>query len=157
LNQIQDLYHNELRLYKNFFQPVMRLESKERVEGRRKRRYARAQTPYRILQSSGQIAPDKLRELDALYRDLNPADLKRRIDRKLKKLCALYEKKKKGSLRVNPYQDTDPPSVTWLYELTRKRKEGIRFTNGGPIGTRGGCIRTWDQPGSTAAPVISAS
>jgi hypothetical protein len=111
---IQDLYHNELRLYKNFFQPVMRLGSKERVDGKPRRHYARAQTPYRILKASGQIAPDKLKELDALYRDLNPADLKRRIDRKLKKLYGLYEKKKKGSLRVNPYQDTDPSSVTSL-------------------------------------------
>ena len=29
---MNDLYHNELRLYKNFFQPVMKLKSKERVE-----------------------------------------------------------------------------------------------------------------------------
>lgn len=111
---IRDLYHNELRLYKNFFQPVMRLKQKERVDGKPRRRYERAQTPYRILRASGQIAPDKLRELDALYRDLNPADLKRRIDRKLKRLYSLYEKKKKGSLRVNPYQETDPSSVTSL-------------------------------------------
>jgi len=111
---INDLYHNELRLYKNFFQPVMRLGSKERVDGRRKRRYARAQTPYRILRTSGQIAPAKLRELDALYQTLNPADLKRRIDRKLKKLYGLYEKKKKGSLKVDPYKKLDPSSVTFL-------------------------------------------
>lgn len=111
---IQDLYRNELRLYKNFFQPVMRLGQKERIDGRPRRRYVRAQTPYRILRASGQITPDKLKELEALYRDLNPADLKRQIDRKLKKLYALYEKKKKGSLRLNPYQDTDPSSVTSL-------------------------------------------
>jgi hypothetical protein len=111
---IQDLYRNELRLYKNFFQPVMRLKQKERVDGKPRRRHERAQTPYRILQASGQIAPEKLRELEALYRDLNPAELKRRIDRKLKKLYSLYERKKKGSLRVNPYQETDPPLVTSL-------------------------------------------
>lgn len=111
---IQDLYRNELRLYKNFFQPVMRLKQKERVDGKPRRRYERAQTPYRILKASGQITPDKLRELDALYRELNPADLKRRIDQNLKKLYSLYEKKKKGSLRVNPYQELDPSSVTSL-------------------------------------------
>lgn len=111
---IQDLYRNELRLYKNFFQPVMRLKQKERVEGKPRRRHERAQTPYRILKASGQIAPEKLRELEALYRDLNPAELKRRIDRKLKKLYSLYERKKKGSLRVNPYQEADPSSVTSL-------------------------------------------
>lgn len=109
---IQDLYRHELRLYKNFFQPVMRLKQKERVEGKSRRRHERAQTPYRILKASGQISPDKLRELEALYRDLNPAELKRRIDRKLEKLYSLYEKKKKAPLRVNPYQQPNPSSVT---------------------------------------------
>jgi hypothetical protein len=111
---INDLYRNELRLYKNFFQPVMRLCHKERVDGKPRRRYARPQTPYRILRESGQLSPDKLKELDALYRELNPADLKRRIDRKLKKLYTLYEKKKKGLVRVNPYKKLDPTSVTFL-------------------------------------------
>jgi Integrase core domain. len=31
---MKDLYHNELRLYKNFFQPVMKLASKERIGGK---------------------------------------------------------------------------------------------------------------------------
>jgi hypothetical protein len=35
LDLINDLYRNELRLYKNFFQPVMRLERKERVDGKK--------------------------------------------------------------------------------------------------------------------------
>lgn len=43
---INDLYHNELRLYKNFFQPVMKLISKERIGGRIKRKYDIPKTPY---------------------------------------------------------------------------------------------------------------
>ena len=31
LATMNDLYRNELRLYKNFFQPVMKLQSKERI------------------------------------------------------------------------------------------------------------------------------
>ena len=111
---INDLYRNELRLYKNFCQPVMRLVHKERIDGRVRRRYDKPQTPYRILRESGQLPADKIEELDNLYRSLNPADLKRRIDRKLKKLFALYEKKKKGSVRVNPYKKLDPSSLTFL-------------------------------------------
>lgn len=110
---INDLYRNELRLYKNFFQPFMGLRHKERVDGKPRRRYARPQTPYRILRESGRLSPDKVRELYALYHSLNPAELKRRIDRKLKKPYALYEKKKKGSVRVNPYKKPDPTSVTF--------------------------------------------
>jgi hypothetical protein len=36
---MDDLYHQELRLYRNFFQPVMKLQSKERISGRVKRKY----------------------------------------------------------------------------------------------------------------------
>jgi hypothetical protein len=111
---INDLYRNELRLYKNFFQPVMRLIRKERVDGKVCRRYAKPQTPYRILRESGQLTPDMVKALDQTYRDLNPADLKRRIDQKLQKLYALYEKKKKGAVRVDPYKKLDPTSVTFF-------------------------------------------
>jgi len=113
LDLINDLYGNELRLYKNFFQPVMRLERKERVDGKTRRRYAKPKTPYRILQESRQLTPEALKTLDDLYRSLNPADLKRRIDQKLKRLFTLYEKKRKGLVQVDPYKKLDPTSVSF--------------------------------------------
>ena len=114
LDLINDLYRNELRLYKNFFQPVMRLERKERVDGKTRRRYAKPKTPYRILRESGQLPPETLKKLDELYRSLNPADLKRRIDNKLKALFTLYEKKRKGLVQVDPYKKLGPSSVSFL-------------------------------------------
>jgi hypothetical protein len=42
---MNDLCRNELRLYKNFFQPVMKIQSKERIVGRVKRKYEVAKTP----------------------------------------------------------------------------------------------------------------
>jgi len=114
LDLINDLYRNELRLYKNFFQPVMRLEGKERVNGRIRRHYAKPQTPYRILKESGQLTREQIKALDELYRSLNPADLKRRIDQKLKGLFSLYERKRKGVLQVDPYKKLNPSSVTFL-------------------------------------------
>jgi len=114
LDLINDLYRNELRLYKNFFQPVMRLERKERVDGKTRRRYAKPKTPYRILRESGQLPPEALKKLDELYRSLNPADLKRRIDKKLKTLFTLYEKKRKGLVQVDPYKKLGPSSVSFL-------------------------------------------
>jgi hypothetical protein len=113
LDLINDLYRNELRLYKNFFQPVMRLERKERVDGKTRRFYAKPKTPYRILRESRQLTPEALKTLDDLYRSQNPADLKRRIDQKLKKLYTLYEKKRKGLVQVNPYKKIDPSSVSF--------------------------------------------
>jgi hypothetical protein len=114
LDLINDLYRNELRLYKNFFQPVMRLERKERVNGKTRRHYAKPKTPYRILKESGQLSREQIKTLDELYRSLNPADLKRRIDQKLTRLFTLYEKKRKGSVRVDPYKKLDPTSVSFL-------------------------------------------
>lgn len=114
LDLINDLYRNELRLYKNFFQPVMRLERKERVDGKTRKRYAKPKTPYRILRESGQLPPEALKKLDELYRSLNPADLKRRIDKKLKSLFTLYEKKRKGLVQVDPYKKLGPSSVSFL-------------------------------------------
>jgi hypothetical protein len=109
LDLINDLYRHALRLYKNFFQPVMRLERKERVEGKTPRYYAKPQTPYQILRASGQLGPDQAKKLDELYQSLNPAELKRRIDEKLSRLYFLYEKKCKLSFRVNPYKSLSLP------------------------------------------------
>ncbi len=84
-----DLHTNELPLYKNFFQPVMRLKSKERINGRIKRAYDIPKTPYERLMQSKEISQTKKRQLTKRYNSLNPAQLKRNIDAKLKKLHAL--------------------------------------------------------------------
>jgi hypothetical protein len=75
-----------LRLYKNFFQPVMKLVSKERIGGRVKRKYDTPRTPYQRLMNSEQIAEESKRQLEAVYLNLNPAKLKQNIDIKLEKL-----------------------------------------------------------------------
>jgi len=83
LRLINDLYRHELRLYKNFFQPVMKLWRKQRVEGKPQRRYERAKTPYQRLLESGKLSQEAQKALQELYSSLNPAELKREIDRKL--------------------------------------------------------------------------
>lgn len=111
---IQALYRHELRLFKNFFQPVMMLERKVRVSGRPKRTYGPAKTPYHRLLESGQLSPEEARQLKALYLSLNPAELKRQIDRKLARLYELYRKKKKRPITVDPYKKQVPSMVTFL-------------------------------------------
>jgi hypothetical protein len=75
------LYHNELRLYKNFFQPVIKLASKERIDGKIKRKYGKAKTPYHRLIESDQISQKEKEKLTATHQSLNPAQLKRSIDK----------------------------------------------------------------------------
>ncbi|HHD92145.1 MAG TPA: hypothetical protein ENL06_00795 [Candidatus Portnoybacteria bacterium] len=94
LDCLNDLYRNELRLYKNFFQPVIKLKSKERIGGQIKRKYDKAKTPYRRLIESDQISKEEKEKLIATYHSLNPAELKRTIDKKLDNLYRIYQKKK---------------------------------------------------------------
>ena len=85
LKLINDLYKNELRLFNNFFRPVMKIESKEKINNSVcKKRYDKAQTPYQRLINSNKISKQKKEELTILYLSLNPVQLKKVIDRKLK-------------------------------------------------------------------------
>jgi hypothetical protein len=90
---LNDLYRNELHLYKNFFQPVMKLLVKEREKGHIRRKYDKPQTPYQRILASGQVPDEAKKALTKTYNQLNPAELKRRIDAKLKLLHKTYEAK----------------------------------------------------------------
>ena len=114
LHLINDLYRNELRLFKNFFQPVMKLAKKERVDGRVRRKYDKAKTPYQRLLESRKVLTAEQKTLEALYTSLNPAELKRQIERKLERLYEMYQKKKKRPITVNPYKKQTPSTVTFL-------------------------------------------
>jgi hypothetical protein len=107
---MNDLYHHELRLYKNFFQPVMKLQSKERIGGRVKRRYDVPRTPYQRLMESGQLPEEAKKELQGIYCGLNPAQLKREIDAKLQELYKAYEEKRKTQ-QADPYRKSVPRMV----------------------------------------------
>lgn len=82
---INDLYRNELRLFNNFFRPVMKILSKEKINNSVcRKKYDVAQTPYQRLMDSSQISEKKKRELRDLYLSLNPVELKKAINQKLK-------------------------------------------------------------------------
>jgi hypothetical protein len=91
---LNSLYRNELRLYKNFFQPVIKLVLKERIKGKIHRVYDKPRTPYQRLMESSELSDKRRQELRKVYLSLNPAQLKRVIDEKLDKLYKLYEQKK---------------------------------------------------------------
>ena len=78
LRLLNEIYA-ELRLYKNFCLPTIRLKSKERVEGRIKRKYDQPTTPYQRLMQSSEISGQTKRELRRIYESLNPAAQYRRI------------------------------------------------------------------------------
>jgi len=90
----------------------MKLTKKERVDGRVRRKYDKAKTPYQRLLESRKVLTAEQKTLETLYSSLNPAELKRQIERKLERLCEMYQKKKKRSLIVNPYKKQTPSTVT---------------------------------------------
>lgn len=107
------LYLNELRLYKNFFQPVIKLSSKERIGGKIHRRYGAIKTPYMRVLESKEVPEQTKRELMKIYDNLNPAQLKRSIDKKLELLFRVYQEKN-GSEDINPLRKIKPVTVRKL-------------------------------------------
>jgi hypothetical protein len=80
LRLLNELYAT-LRLYSNFFQPTMKLQSKERVGSKVTKRYDRAQTPYQRVLASARVSKAAKQQLRQKYETLNPAALKRKLMR----------------------------------------------------------------------------
>ena len=80
LAALRGLY-GALRLYRNFFQPTMKLASKERVGGKLHRKYDPPKTPYKRLLDSGQLSTAAQQRLSTQYQSLNVVELRRQATR----------------------------------------------------------------------------
>jgi len=81
--------YDDLRLFVNFFQPVMKLVSKTRIGSKVRKKYDKAQTPYQRIMASQHIDQVVKEQLTELYLSLNPVELKRRIEKNLAQLWRL--------------------------------------------------------------------
>ncbi len=109
LNRVCDL----LRLYVNFFQPVMKLVSKTRHGAKVHKVYDTARTPYQRLLETGVLTEAKQQELAAAYHGLNPVLLLKQINENLEQLWRLTE-----HLREQAKSRSHNNSVTAIYEAT---------------------------------------
>jgi len=75
-----------VELYVNFFQPSMKLTQKERIGAKTKKKHDTAKTPYRRLLNSGILTEEKKKELSEIYDNLNPLEMKRKINKLTEKL-----------------------------------------------------------------------
>lgn len=98
---LNELYAT-LRLYTNFFQPTMKLKSKERVGSKVTKRYDAAQTPYQRVLAAAQVSDAEKERLRAKYKTLNPAALKRKLMRLQERLMKSTASQK--AVRVRPRQ-----------------------------------------------------
>ena len=77
---------DDVRLYINFFQPSFKLVAKERIGNQTLKRYDAAKTPYQRVLKRKEITLEAKARLMNLYVQLNPVELRRRIDQKIANL-----------------------------------------------------------------------
>lgn len=87
-NLLQSIY-TDLSLYFNFFQPVLKLVSKEHLQDRTIKHYDAAATPYQRVLASEEIPFETKVKLTNVYVQLNPVTLRNSIDQKVLLLCTL--------------------------------------------------------------------
>ncbi|HUI89733.1 MAG TPA: ISNCY family transposase [Anaerolineales bacterium] len=85
---LQEIYQ-DLRLYVNFFQPVLKLVAKQHVDNKLIKRYDTAATPYQRVLASANVPLEAKARLTNLYVRLNPVLLRTTIDRKVDQLWKL--------------------------------------------------------------------
>ncbi len=124
LRLLNQLYES-LDLYTNFFQPSMKLQSKERHGARVKKKYDKARTPYQRLLDSSFLKEETKQQLRERYRALNPAQLKRQIERLQRKLLATATSTTLSRKRQGAQQSATKPAV----EMTRLRKATKRVAS----------------------------
>lgn len=100
-----------LRLYVNFFLPVMKLASKRRDGAKVHKVYDLPRTPYQRLLEAGVLNESKQQQLAATYYGLNPALLQRQLEGHIERLYTLIER----PAPVAPPKSADTsPKVTAL-------------------------------------------
>jgi transposase InsO family protein len=94
---LQQLY-STLRLQLNFFRPVRKLVSKQRLGAKVVKQYDEPRTPYQRLLASGALSDEQRLNLEAAYLSLNPVVLRQRVDQLQRQLWRLGgEERKLGS------------------------------------------------------------
>jgi hypothetical protein len=71
--------YDHLWVYYNLFQPVLHLVGKVVVDGKLRRKWDQAQTPYQRLLASRLLSPEQEARLAALYAGTNPRQLRKAI------------------------------------------------------------------------------
>ena len=79
----------------NYFHASLKLEGKERKDGRVRRIYGAAQTPLARVLASVQVSPGTKLRLRADKKRLNPFALKQEVARGLKRIAALRQERRR--------------------------------------------------------------
>ena len=105
---LKDLYR-VWSLWRNYFQPVMRLASKTRRGSQVHRRYDVPATPYQRLLASGQLSQAARESLQQRYASLNPIQLRQQIEQRQNELLRTI---RRSETRPDSARKLTPRSVT---------------------------------------------
>ncbi len=83
---LNDLYTTEWRLFLNFFCPSVKLIEKKRVASKTVKRYDKPKTPYQRVLEHPDVSAEIKNTLKEQYKTLNPFDLRRVMEEKLKRI-----------------------------------------------------------------------
>ncbi|OGW50913.1 MAG: integrase [Nitrospirae bacterium GWC2_57_9] len=83
---MNNLYTSEWRLFLNFFCPSVKLLEKKRIASKTVKRYDKPKTPYQRVLESPEVSLEAKRQLKEQYKTLNPFDLRKALEEKLKKI-----------------------------------------------------------------------
>lgn len=83
---MNDLYSNEWSLYQNHFIPTMKCVKKVKINSKYRRKFDTPKTPFQRVLDCQDISEDKKEVLKKVHQTLNPFELKRIIDKKLRRI-----------------------------------------------------------------------
>ena len=86
VDMMNELYRSEWRLYHNFFQPSTKLVEKKVIASKVFKRYDKPKTPYERVLESKHVHPSVKRSLKEQFDTLNPFQLRKAIEAKMKKI-----------------------------------------------------------------------
>ncbi len=86
VDMMNELYQSEWRLYHNFFQPSTKLIEKKVIASKVLKCYDGPKTPYERVLKSKHVEPSVKRILKEQFETLNPFQLKKGIETKMKKI-----------------------------------------------------------------------
>lgn len=83
--------YEELHLFTNMYQPTFKLKSKKRTGAKVHKQYDTPQTPLQRILDINLLSAENSSLWQAVYLDTNPAELRRRIDNKVRQLVKFRE------------------------------------------------------------------
>jgi hypothetical protein len=90
---MNEIYSKEQSLLQNFFIPQAKLLRKERIGAKYKRTYDKPKTPYQRILECEAVSEKTKEKLKALYKTLNPFELRKQRQIKINNFTKLYNKK----------------------------------------------------------------